>query len=240
MLLDSSVECPLLAKSGHRLTGDKHAQGRALWAHYYDEDIQYYVQKRLSTIKTVLFEKSPINDIIMLEEPKRFSMDYDYKRELLSDGSTRPFKDIDTFKRVRGVVSTLRDKKKMRATPELVSFYAQRSKQGVRVRGSSQDDCIRHICRALVQGVYPFSIDIPRYQYIVNRFAGMKLYVTIDQLKNAKRQPFVGNIVFNNSTNRSLIRSVLKQFHYKSESNYQEWLDLLIHRGLSNPATMML
>jgi hypothetical protein len=45
-------------------------------------------------------------------------------------------------------------------------------------------------------------------------------------------------VVFNSSENRTYIRKMLKALGYTSTDNYQAWLDLLIHKGLSNPVTM--
>ena len=229
---------PLLAKVGHKLPYDNnHKQAEVLWTHFYDEDIQTYEMNRLSTLHDILNPNSCINDLIMLSETRKYSLDYDYKREVLSDGSTKPHKTINDFKRFRSVVNTLREKKKLRATPELVTFYASRAKQGVRLRGSQLDDCTRHFCRGLVQGVYPFNPSPPKYNYLINVLSkGFK--ITADKLKNAKRNPFVANMVLNTLSNRTTIRAMLKELGYESDNNYNDWLALLMNKGLSNPVTI--
>ena len=228
---------PLLAKVGHKLPYDNnHEQAQALWEHFYDEDIQYYEMKRLSTLQDILDNNSSIDDLVIVTERRPYSLDYDRKREVLSDGSTKPHKTINDFKRDRGVVNTLRDKKKVRATAELVTFYSNRTKQGVRFRGSPVDDCTRHFCRALVQNVYPFKDTKTTYKVIARKLA--EYNVTEDKLKNAKRNPFVANVIFNSSSNRSTVRKMLKLLGYESEDNYAQWLELLMDRGLSNPVTM--
>lgn len=229
---------PLLAKVGHKVHGDRDEQARTLWQHYYDKDIETYEQKRLSTITEVLFAENPIDDVVMLTEVKKYGLDYDYKREVLSDGSTKAFNSVDDVKLYRGVVQTLRGKKGLRATPELVHYYANRSKQNVRSRGSATGDCIRHFIRALVQGVSPFKREVPKYSFIVNRFRGTKVNITVNMLKNAKRRPFVANVIFNSTSNRKLIRFMLERLGYESDDNYSAWLELLMNRGLSNPVTM--
>ena len=53
---------------------------------------------------------------------------------LVKGGGTVPHQTIVDVNIYRGVVSTLRDKKKLRATPELVDYYQHRSKANVRQR----------------------------------------------------------------------------------------------------------
>ena len=229
------VTYPLLAKVGHKIAGSKDEQAVILWRHYHDEDIQTYEMNRLSTLQEILNSKSSIDDLIMLTEVRKYSLDYDYKREVLKGGATRPHKKMDDFKRFRAVVNNLREKKKIRATPERVAYFQTRAKQNVRSRGTSQADCVRHFLRALVQGVKPFG----KHDSYIDLVKVLKDFgVTVDKLKNAKRTPFVGGVIFNSSSNRSCIRKMLKRLKYKSDGKYQAFLDLLIHKGLSNPVTM--
>lgn len=227
---------PLLAKVGHKLPGDHAEQAKALWEHYKDEGIETYEMNRLSTLQDILDQKSSISDLVMLSETRKFSLDYDYKRNLDSEGYTTPHQTMDDFLKYRGVVNNLRDNKKQRATPDQVDIYYTRAKQHVRLSGSNRDDCVRHFIRALVQGVHPFSIH--RVSYVDVSKTLRDFDVTISKLKNAKRAPFVANVVFNNSANRSCIRRMLKALGYESDNNYKEWIDLLVHKGLSNPVTM--
>lgn len=227
---------PLLAKVGHKLPGGRAEQAETLWKHFYDEDIETYEMNRLSTVQDILDSNSSIDDLVMLRETRKFSLDYDYKRKVTQGGYTVPHQTMDDFLKYRGVVNNLRGKKKLRATPELVEYYQARAKQNVRSRGSSQDDCVRHFTRALVQSVHPFSVHPISY---IDASKVLKDFgVSIDSLKNAKRTPFVSNVIFNSSTNRRCIRTMLKRLKYQSENNYKIFLELLIHRGLSNPVTM--
>jgi len=229
------IAYPLLAKVGHKLQGNKEAQAQALWEHFYDEEIETYIMNRLSTFRDVIDDNSPIEDIVMLSEPRKYSLDFDYKRKPVKGGGTVPHKTIMDINLYRGVVNTLRDKKKLRATPELVEYYQHRSKANVRQRFSKKEDCLRHFLRALTQCVYPFQ---PYDGYVSIVIALKKYGVTIDKLKNARRAPFTAGVVFNSSENRTYIRKMLKALGYTTTDNYQAWLDLLIHKGLSNPVTM--
>ncbi len=235
MSVNSRVVYPLLAKVGHKLEGNKESQAKELWEHYHDEEIETYIMKRLSTFQDILDSNSPIEDIVMLEERRKYSLDYDYKRKPVEGGGTVPHICVDDIVRYRGVVGNLREKKKVRATPEKVEYYQARAKQNVRSRGTRKEDCLRHFLRALTQCVYPFK----PYDGYVDIAQKLKYFdVTIDKLKNARRRPFVAQVVMNNSSNRSYVRKMLKALGYTSEDNYKEWIDLLMHRGLSNPVTM--
>lgn len=231
----NSVIYPLLAKVGHKLEGSKGSQAQTLWQHYYDAVIETYEMKRLSTFQDILDANSPIEDIVMLSEIRKYSLDYDYKRKPVAGGGTVPHKNLDDIVRYRGVVGNLREKKKVRATAESVEYYQHRAKQGVRSRGTRKEDCLRHFLRALTQCVYPFGT-YQGYGEIVLRLGGFE--VTLDKLKNARRTPFVAQVVLNNSSNRSYIRKMLKALGYASNDNYKAWIDLLMHKGLSNPVTM--
>jgi len=226
---------PLLAKVGHKLGGDKESQAEELWTHYHDEEIQTYEMKRLSTFQDILDSNSPIEDIVMLTEIRKYSLDYDYKRKPVEGGRTVPHEHVNDIVRYRGVVGNLREKKKIRATPEKVEYYQARAKQNVRSRGSNKEDCLRHFLRALTQCVYPFGT-YDGYGDVSRRLGSFG--VTLDKLKNARRTPFVAQVVLNNSGNRSYIRKMLKALGYSSDDNYKEWIDLLMHKGLSNPVTM--
>lgn len=232
---NNRVIYPLLAKVGHKLEGNKENQARELWRHYHDEEIEMYQMKRLSTFQDILDVRSPIEDIVMVTEIRKYSLDYDYKRKPVQGGGTVPHEHVDDIVRYRGVVGNLREKKKIRATSEKVEYYQVRAKQNVRSRGTSKEDCLRHFLRALTQCVHPFK----PYSGYVDIVKKLKHFdVTFDKLKNARRTPFVAQVVLNNSGNRSYVRKMLKALGYASDDNYKEWIDLLMHKGLSNPVTM--
>ncbi len=233
---------PLLAKVGHKLDGSNDEQARELWKHFYDEHIGTYQLKRLSTFRDIINSESSIEDIVMLSETRKYSLDFDFKRKPVKHDDTlayltEPFCTVNDIVRYRAVVSTLRNKKQMRSTPELVEYYQARSKQNIRSRGTGKEDCLRHFLRALTQCVYPFK----SYDGYVAVLSDLKGYgATMDKLKNARRTPFSAQVVFNNSANRTYIRKMLKSLGYESTDKYQEWVDLLIHQGLSNPVTMFM
>lgn len=223
---------PLLAKVGHKLQGSRDDQAKELWERYYDKEINKYEMKRLSTINDILDDRVDVEDIVMISELKNFSLDYDFKRGVQDDGKTTyPHNTIEDFTRYRAVAENLRNTKKQRATPQLVEYFQHRAKQNVRLRGGNSDDCKRHFLRALVQDVHPFkkegtSLTIAKRL----RYFG----VSLNMVKNAKRVPFVSNVVLNCSSNRTLIRKMLRALGFRSEDKYQSWLDILIHKGVSN------
>jgi len=78
-MLDSNrIIYPLLAKVGHKLEGDEESQAKELWKHYHDEEIETYEMKRLSTFQDLLDSNSPFDDIVMVTEIRKYSLDYDY------------------------------------------------------------------------------------------------------------------------------------------------------------------
>jgi hypothetical protein len=188
--------------------------------------------KRLSTINDILDDRVDVEDIVMISELKNFSLDYDFKRGVQDDEKTTyPHNTIEDFTRYRAVAENLRNTKKQRATPQLVEYFQHRAKQNVRLRGGNSDDCKRHFLRALIQDVHPFkkegtSLTIAKRL----RYFG----VSLNMVKNAKRVPFVSNVVLNCSSNRTLIRKMLRALGFCSEDKYQSWLDILIHKGVSN------
>ena len=227
--------CTLLAKVGHKIEGDKDKQAKILEREYCNKNINSYTMYRLSTIQDILSKDNDINDLISLSEQRNFSLDYDYKRKPIDNGFTIPFKNMEEFLRYRHTANNLRATKNLRATPMLVEYYQARSKQNVRHWGSSKKDCIRHFIRALIQSVHPFKKELT-YAQISNKLSPYG--VRLNDLKNANRKPFVANMVFNNSTNRRLIKEMLKSLNIDSNNNYQEYLDLLIHKGISNTAVL--
>ena len=226
--------CTLLAKVGHKIEGDPDVQAIILEHEFNNPEINTYAMKRLSTIQDILSKNNEINDVIMLEEERKFSLDYDYKRKPLADGSTMPHTDIKEFLSYRGCCNYIRAKKEIRATPELVEYYQFRSKQNVRTRGGNKQDCIKHFIRALIQNVHPFNKDGLTYIQIATKLS--KHGVTMSNLKNANRKPFVSHVVFNNGENRSLIRQMLKSLAVPTTDNYAPYVELLIHPGISNSA----
>jgi len=229
----SRVCYPLLAKVGHKLSGTQDEQAKEFWKHYDDKCIETYVMNRFSSIQEILDDNNPINDLVMLSEVRSFSMDYDYKRKPVDGGNTVPHDEIDDFLRFRQCASYLRNKKKMRATVGLVDYYQSRAKQNVRSRGSQTDDVVRHFLRAQMQTVYPFTeIKGVSYSQIAKKLSDYG--VNVNNIKDAKRKVFKPNMVLNSSSNRRIIRKLLKLFNYETTDNYQEFLELLIHKGISN------
>jgi hypothetical protein len=229
----SRITYPLLAKVGHKLTGSQDEQATEFWKHYYDEEIETYEMNRFSSIQEILSEDNPIDDFIMLSEKRNFSMDYDFKRKPSGNGKTVPHQVMDDFLRHRQSASNLREKKGERATVEKVDYYQSRAKQNVRKRGSGQSDCVRHWLRAQMQAVYPFTkIEGASFSQIAKKLSDYE--VSVNNIKDARRNVFIPNMIFNSSKNRRVIRDLLKLFNYETIDNYQEFLDLLIHKGISN------
>jgi hypothetical protein len=117
----------------------------------------------------------------------------------------------------------------------MVEYHQHRAKHKVRQRGASRDDCLRHFLRALTQEVAPFTA-YPGHVPILEKLK--RLGVSLNQLKNARRTPFVAQVVFNNTSNRRCIRELLRALGYASSDRYRAWIDLLVHPGVGNPGTL--
>jgi len=229
----SRVTYSLLAKVGHKLSGTRDEQAREFWDHYYDEEIETYEMNRFSSIQEILSEDNLIDDFIMLIEERKWSMDYDFKRKPIGNGKTVPHAVMNDFLRHRQSSSNIREKMGERATIEKVDYYQSRAKQNIRTRGSARTDAIRHWLRAQMQAVYPFTkIEGVSFSQIAKKLSDYE--VSVSNIKDARRNVFIQNMVLNSSTNRRLIRDLLKLFNYKTDDDYQEFLDLLIHKGISN------
>lgn len=229
----SRVCYPLLAKVGHKLAGSPKEQAIEFWSHYDDDEIERYEMNRFSSIQEILADGNSIDDLVMLSEIRKYSLDYDFKRKPIDNGFTIPHLVMTDFLRYRQSASNLRDKKGLRATIERVDYYQSRAKQNVRGRGSAKADCIRHWLRAQMQAVYPFTkIEGVSFSQIAKKLSDYG--VSVSNIKDARRNVFIQNMVLNSSANRRVIRDLLKLFKYKTNDDYQEFLDLLIHKGISN------
>lgn len=225
--------CTVQARAGHKVSGNKNEQALWIEKHYVDKKVEKYTFGRLASLKEIIDEKCLINDLVSIKEERVISLDYDYKRYPISSTNTRPIKDINEFKKVRQSVDYLR-RLEQRATVDAVDYKFQRAKQGVRKTGSNKNFIARHILRGLLQEVKPFyKLD---YSYAALAISLREYGVTVSKIKHAKSARFASNMVQDTTVNRSHIRKILKALGYvKTDSNYAEFLELLLHKRISNP-----
>jgi len=228
---DTSI-CTILAKAGHKVAGDKDEQAQWMMEHYEDEVIEGYEFQRLSSIQDIISDTNPIDDLVSVTEKRKISLDYDYKRHPVNATDTAPHKDVNQFRKYRQSVDYLR-RLNQRANVDAVDYKFQLAKQNVRKTGSNSEFCIRHILRALLQDVKPFE----RPQLTYSRLATLlrEDHVNLSKIKHAKDTVFTPNMVSDTSGNRAFIRKVLKKLGYKTQNNYKDFLELLLHKKISNP-----
>ncbi|MDD2699374.1 MAG: DNA polymerase [Arcobacteraceae bacterium] len=224
--------CTLLAKAGHKVGGTQEEQASWIIKHYDDKEIETYHFTTLAGIQNIMNEDSPIEDIVSLPQTRIISLDYDFKRYPLNATDTAPHKDINQFMKYRQSADYLK-RLKQRASVDAVDYKYKRALQNVRQVGSSKAFCVRHILRGVVHGVEPFGKLSKTYTSLAST---LRIFgVTVSQIKHAKSSRFTPNMIEDTSGNRSLIRTILKALGYsKSKTNYGEFLELLLHKKISN------
>lgn len=143
---------------------------------------------------------------------------------------TVPFKDIEEANLYRGCSKNLRANG-FKAHCYRVEYAVHLAKNKVKKRGSSKDFTTRHFLRGMIQGVRPFPEVIGlSYSDVANLLEHCG--VTVTMVKEAKRYPFVFNVIDNTSANRKLIKFLLEAFGLGSL--YSEVVKVLVFKGLSN------
>lgn len=223
--------CTILAKAGHSLEGNQDEQASWILERYNDEDIQQYEFTTLSNIQDIVSEKNSIDDLVSIPQERKISLDYDYKRFPINASDTRPHSDVNQFMKYRQSMGYLR-RLGQRATVDGVEYKYNLAKQGIRKTGSNREFCIRHILRALLHGVKPFSV--PTLSRSKLAFLLQEFGVTVSKLGHAKESVFTPYMISDTSGNRALIRSVLRKLGIRTRTNYKNYLDLLLHKKITN------
>ncbi len=229
----SNSVCTILAKSGHKIAGTRDEQADWIMNHYTDKKIENYSFSTLSSIQDILNENCPIEDLVSLPQERIISLDYDYKRRPIDIFDTAPHKDINQFMKYRQSADYLK-RLKQRASIDAVDYKYKRALQKVRLTGSNKSFCARHILRGIVHKVEPFGDLGLTYKSIA--FALREFGVNISQIKHAKAGRFTPNMIQDTTGNRSYIRKILKLLGYeKTSNNYANFLEVLLHKKISNP-----
>lgn len=229
----NKIICTLLAKAGHKVGGSKNEQAYWIMEHYEDKEIYNYSFTTLASIQDIINDESPIEDLVSLPQERIISLDYDYKRYPINENDTAPLKDINQFMKYRQSADYLK-RLKQRASIDAVDYKYQRALQNVRKTGSAKAFCVRHIVRGIVHKIEPFGdlgLSYPTIAYTLRKFG-----VTLSQVKHAKSARFAPFMIQDTTGNRSHIRKILKTLGYpKTNSNYAEFLEVLLHKKISNP-----
>lgn len=143
---------------------------------------------------------------------------------------TVPFKDIEEANLYRGCSKNLRANG-FKAHCFRVEYAVYLAKNKVKKRGSSRDFTTRHFLRGLIQGIKPFP-NVTGLSYSDVADSLEHCGVTNNKVKDAKRYPFVFNVIDNTSANRKLIKFLLEAFGLGAL--YGEVVQILVFKGLSN------
>lgn len=146
-----------------------------------DDEIRKYSRDGLSTYNQLLSGK--LLDYVGKADEIEVNLDFDYKRELLEDDSTRAWNSVDDHLDARKAARYLRQKRKVKATPDLVSFYSS----NVKIRTTTRAAVGLQILKAIV------APDSVWYQDLKNKEIIAKLGVEQHDVGNAKRRKFVPN-----------------------------------------------
>lgn len=225
--------CTILAKAGHKIAGSKEEQAQWIMEHYEDEEIYNYSFTTLASIQDIINDNNPIEDLVSLPQERIISLDYDFKRQPINEHDTSPHRDINQFMKYRQSAEYLK-RLKQRATVDAVDYKYKRAEQKVRKTGSDKAFCARHILRAIVHKIEPFGdigMGYPTIAFKLREFG-----VTLSQVKHAKSARFTPFMIQDTTGNRVHIRKILKALDYpKTNTNYTEFLELLLHKKISNP-----
>lgn len=223
--------CTISAKAGHKILGTKDEQAQWIEEHYKDDKVETYKFSRLAGLQDIINEECIIDDVVSIVEERVISLDYDYKRVPIDGRDTRPVRNVDEFKKMRQSADYLR-RLGQRAIVDAVDYKFQRAKQGVRKTGSNKSFVARHILRGLVHEVKPFyKLDL---SYSQLAFKLREYGVTLSKVKHAKSARFAANMILDTTVNRSHIRKILRLLEIKTDNNYKEFLELLLHKKITN------
>ena len=222
----------VLAKAGTKLNGSKLEQATELLRLYESEEIEHHEVSTLASLRSILDNNDPLNDLVSVTTTVKINTDYDYKRRPVQKSNrTLPFKDIAEGNLYRGCSKHLRNKG-YRAFTYRVEYAVHLSKNNVKKRGSSKDFVIRHFLRGFTQGVKPFpGLCGLTLQDVVDELEHVG--VTLHKVKEARsRDKFVFNAIDNTATNRKMLRYLLKIFNL--EDIFNDIAKIMLFKGLSN------
>lgn len=162
------------AKGGHKIDGDMDEVKGTLDLLFSEAEPSMLYFKRLLSCFDIADRKTP--DLVNKPASRRANTDWDWKRELLEDGSSRPFPNITEIYRHREAAQSIR-KKGQRATREAVKLNLE----GIKLHGGTEATIRRMLLRAVIKHVGGWSPGKMQYHEI-----SQKLGVSVQDLKNAK------------------------------------------------------
>lgn len=137
-------EATFIAKGGHKLDG-KASEVMAAMDTLFDEETPSVLDfKRLVSCYDISDKKA--GDLVSVDTSRSANFDWDWKRDLLDDGTSKPFETIGEIYRHRQAARNIR-KSGNRATREAVKLGVA----GVKLQGGSEATIHRMLLRAIVR-----------------------------------------------------------------------------------------
>lgn len=167
-----------IAKGGHKIDGMPDEVKDVLEELFAEEKPSLLQFRRLISCYDIADGKA--KDLVSKADARRANTDWDWKRDLLEDGSSKPFEDIGEIYRHREAAATIR-KRGNRATREAVKLNLA----GVKIHGGSEQTIRRMLLRAVMHHAGGWSPGQLKHAEIAK-----KLGVTTQDLKNAKRREY--------------------------------------------------
>lgn len=193
---------------------DKRKQEDAKWLigllNKNDEKISTYKTRSLIGVKKILDPLSPYEDLVGIDVEKKINTDFDYKRILLANGSTKPHNSLRDMLKLRYSMQAIR-RRGLKASPTLVTAKSQTTHNKTRLRGSLYEHTIKIFLRALFNSkLKPYATyrknkkDIEIINaincYLKDNYSLLKIEpLTPDHAKNAKRFEYRSNEIPNNA-----------------------------------------
>ncbi len=166
------------AKGGHKIDGNMDFVKGEIDRLFNEAEPSQIPFKRLLSCFDIADQKIP--DLVSKNEERTANTDWDWKRELLEDGSSRPFANLTEISLHREAAQKIR-KKGQRATREAVKLNLA----GIKLHGGSEAAIRRMLLRAVIKHVGGWSAGKMKYQEIADR-----LGVSVQDLKNNKNREY--------------------------------------------------
>lgn len=163
------------AKGGHKIDGVPDEVKDVLEELFAEDKPSVLRFRRLISCYDIADGKA--DDLVSKNETRRANTDWDWKRDLQPDGSSKPFENIGEVYRHREAAAIIR-KRGNKATREAVKLNLA----GIKIHGGSEQTIRRMLLRAIMHHAGGWSPGNLKYAEIAQ-----KLDIKIQDVKNAKR-----------------------------------------------------
>jgi hypothetical protein len=181
-----------LARSGHRVK--EAGEYESLWRSP-DPRIPVLEDTHLATLHEIATGKYP--DLVRVPVERRSNTDWDGKRRLLADGTSRPWHDVEEMRDYRRTAERVR-KGGLRATPLAMALATG----GVQLRGGPERAIRRHVHIAIAQDVSGW-----RPRFMKTAEIAERLGIPLKTFYGYRRKKFVPQKLIDCDATRRIIRA---------------------------------